>query len=45
MLDAGWIVKAVELVREGVASRVEKNGVVVYRCGTIIRVDIKEESI
>lgn len=45
MLDAEWIVKAVELIREGVASRVEKDGVIVYRCGTIIRVDIKEEKI
>ena len=43
MLDAEWIVKAVELIREGVASRLEKGGVVVYKCGTIIRIDIKEE--
>lgn len=45
MLDADWIMKAVELIREGVASRVEKDGVIAYRCGKIIRVDIKEEKI
>lgn len=35
--------KGCRAYQRGVASRVEKDGVIAYRCGTIIRVDIKEE--
>lgn len=41
MLDASWIVEAVQIIKSGTANRLEKDNVVVYKCGTIIRIDIK----
>lgn len=41
MLDAEWILKAVETVKSGFVDKLEKDGVMVYRCGKIIRIDIK----
>lgn len=32
---------AIETARDGKATRVEVDGFLVYRCGTIIRIDIK----
>lgn len=43
MIDAKWIVKAVEIIKSGVADRLDKDGVIVYRCGKIIRIDIKDQ--
>lgn len=41
MLNAEWIVKAVQAITDGLATRLEKDNVTVYKCGTIIRIDIK----
>ena len=40
-ITAEWILKAVEAVRSGLAQKLENNGVIVYACGTIVRIDIK----
>lgn len=42
-LTAEWIVKAVEVIKAGIANRLEKDNVIIYRCGKIIRIDIKEK--
>ena len=41
-LTAEWIIKAIELIRSGIANRLEKDNVIIYRCGKVIRIDIKE---
>jgi len=42
--DIPWskIAEAVEVVQKGIAKRVDIEGnIVVYKCGTVIRIDIK----
>ena len=39
---AEWIVKAVETIKSGVADKLEKDNVKVYRVVNVIRIDIKE---
>ena len=41
-LTAEWVLKAVEIIRSGLAQKLEKDGVTVYSCGKIIRIDIKD---
>lgn len=41
-LTAEWILKAVEAIGSGLAQKLEKDGVTVYSCGKIIRIDIKD---
>ena len=43
MIDTEWLAQAVEVVQKGLCSRLEKDNITVYRCGKIIRVDIKEK--
>lgn len=38
-----WFVSALTAIRSGVADKLEKGGITIYKCGKIIRVDIKEE--
>lgn len=40
-ISARWIIRAVNDIKSGFFKRLEKDGVVVYQCGTIIRIDIK----
>lgn len=40
---AEWIVKAVEAVCSGLATKLEKDGAIVYKCGKVVRIDIKLE--
>lgn len=42
ILTAEWIVKAIEIIQANIANRLEKDNVIIYRCGKIIRIDIKE---
>lgn len=42
-MDAEWIVKAVEAIKSGFVDKLEKDCVTVYRCGKVIRVDIKND--
>lgn len=41
-MDAQWILKAVEAVKSGLCEKLEKGNITVYKCGKIIRIDIKE---
>lgn len=40
--DADWITYAVNEIINCRADKLEKNNILVYRCGKIVRVDIKE---
>lgn len=42
IVEASWIAQAVRIIRSGLAQKVEKDGVTVYSCGKIIRIDVKE---
>ena len=39
---AEWIVKAIETIKSGVADKLKKDNVKVYRVVNIIRIDVKE---
>ena len=39
---AEWIVKAIETIQSGVADKLEKDNVKVYRVVNVIRIDIKD---
>ena len=39
---AEWIVKAIETIKRGVADKLEKDNIKVYRVVNIIRIDVKE---
>lgn len=41
-MDAQWILKALEAVKSGLCEKLEKGNITVYKCGKIIRIDIKE---
>lgn len=41
-ISSKWIVKAIDTIKSGLCQRLEKDGVIVYQCGKIIRIDIKE---
>ena len=41
-MDAQWILKAEEAVKSGLCEKLEKGNITVYKCGKIIRIDIKE---
>lgn len=41
-IDAEWIIKAIEIIKSGIADRLDKENVIVYRCGKIIRIDVKD---
>ena len=36
-----WIVKAIEIIKSGLCDKLEKDNILIYRCGKVIRVDIK----
>ena len=40
---AEWIVKAIETIKSGVADKLEKDNVKVYRVVNVIRIDYKEQ--
>lgn len=41
-MDIEWLNTAIEIIKSGIANRLEKDNIIVYRCGKIIRIDIKE---
>lgn len=43
IMDIIWLQKAIQTIRNGIADKLTKNNVAVYRVKNIIRVDIKEE--
>lgn len=40
-MDSIWINKAIETIKSGIADKLEKDNIVIYKAGTIIRIDIK----
>lgn len=42
-INSKWIAQAVQAIKSGLAKKLEKDGVTVYSCGKIIRIDIKED--
>ena len=40
-IDWNKIQQAVEVIKSGICNRCDVDGVIVYKCGTIIRIDIK----
>lgn len=38
-----WLNKAIPIIKNGIANRLDKDGCILYKCGTIIRLDIKFE--
>lgn len=40
-ITAEWIVEAINIINSGIANKLEKEGITVYKCGTIIRIDVK----
>lgn len=41
MIDTEWLKQALTVITNGTAEKLCKDNVTVYRCGCIIRVDIK----
>ena len=44
-ISTSWILWAINSIKNGWAKRLENDGIVVYSCGTIIRIDIKNNDI
>ena len=42
-IDIDWLTKAVTIISNGVADRLTKGNITVYRVKNIIRIDIKED--
>lgn len=42
-MDTTWLVKAIETIEAGIADKLCKDNITVYRVKNIIRIDIKEE--
>lgn len=40
-MNAEWILKAMETIKSGLCEKLEKGNITVYKCGKIIRIDIK----
>ena len=41
-VNSKWMVQAINAIKNGLAQKLEKDGVTVYSCGKVIRIDIKE---
>lgn len=41
-IDTNWLTEAVDIISKGVADRLTKGNITVYRVVNIIRIDIKE---
>ena len=40
-IDWTKIANAVEIIKMGICNRCDVDGIIVYKCGTVIRIDIK----
>lgn len=40
-INREWLEQAITAIENGLGTKLEKDNIVVYRCGTIIRIDIK----
>lgn len=43
-MDVKWLEKAIETINNGIADKLCKDNITVYRVKNIIRIDIKEEN-
>lgn len=43
-IDTDWLAEAVDIISKGVADKLTKDNITVYRVKNIIRVDIKEDN-
>lgn len=45
VLDFGWMQKAIEAIEMGITNRIDSpdGKTKIYKCGSVIRIDIKEE--
>lgn len=41
-IDTNWLTEAVDIISKGMADRLTKGNITIYRVKNIIRVDIKE---
>ena len=42
-INSKWIVQAINAIKNGLAQKLEKDGVTIYQCGKIIRIDVKQD--
>lgn len=42
-MDVKWLQKAIDTIRSGIADKLSKDNITVYRVKNIIRIDIKED--
>ena len=42
-MDTVWVQKAIETIKSGIADKLSKDNVTIYRVKNIIRIDIKED--
>lgn len=43
MIDTEWLKKAIKTINDGIADKLTKDNITVYRVKNIIRIDIKED--
>lgn len=43
MINTEWLQKAIKTIEDGVADKLTKDNITVYRVKNIIRIDIKED--
>lgn len=43
IIDSKWLEQAVENIAKGFANKLVKGNTTVYKCGTIIRIDVKPD--
>ena len=41
MIDAEWIVKAIDIIKSGMVDKLTKDNVTAYRVKNIVRIDVK----
>ena len=42
MIDEAWLLKAIETIHSGIADKLQKDNITIYRVKNIIRIDVKE---
>lgn len=42
MIDTEWLKVAINTIKQGIANKLEKDNITIYRVKNIIRIDIKE---
>lgn len=42
-MDMNWLEKAIDTIKMGIADKLSKDNIIIYRVKNIIRIDIKDE--